>query len=441
MFVESNRFLPWSGRRYIVSQYGQVCNSLGEVLQQSTIDGHQYVELDWVYGRRQYLISILVLTAFGLLALPDHLFDQIEPLFKDGSPTNLTPGNIFYRFKDGPLEVEGRPGFYYVPMYSTYAINERGELINLESGQYKTWSVTRGGGPKNQTGGYCYTRVVTDSGFSRVLFRHRALCMVFKPYDERMPELVVNHRNGCPGDDRLENLEWVTYKRNNAHAIETGLKKNNSMAVLVKNLKSGEIVRYPSVSECARATFGKRAEKTVFRRIRNSPQVRYADDLVFKLDDGSEWADYNTATLRRTGQEDIAARNVFTGEIIIFRGTAEGEKLLGVKSGTILKHAKTNENLPIGGYNFRYVGNDATWPKHPERNLLIYRDNPIYPRDGIILRNIENDEELFLTSTTKACVKFKLSKSGVWDHIRNGKPVNGKYKLIPYKLKDNIVLA
>lgn len=441
MFVESNRFLPWSCRRYLVTQYGQVLSSSGEELQKFVIDGHQCVELDWINGREVYRVALLVLLAYGLISLPDHLFNQIEPLYRDGSNSNLSAANLLYRFKCGKLEVEDRPGFYYVPMYTTYAINARGDLINLESSQSKTWSVTKGGGPKNQTGGYHYTRVVTDSGFSRVLFRHRALCMVFKPYDESMPSLVVNHLNGRPGDDCLENLEWVTYKRNNEHAIETGLKRNSSMACFAKNLESGEVTRYSSVSACARALFGFRAESTVLNRIRNKEPIRYTDNLVFKLDDGSDWRDYSGATLRHSGKDELVARNVFTGELFKFNGTVAGERLLGVKSATILKHAKTLEILPVGGYNFRYADDAMNWPIHPEKNLRIYKDHPIHPRDGVIALDTTTGAEEFCTSTSKAGVRFKLSKSGTWDRIRNGTLVNGKFRLILYKLKENIVLA
>lgn len=61
--------------------------------------------------------------------------------------------------------------------------------------------------------------------YNKTYYIHRLVAKAFIPNPQFKP--CVNHINGIKTDNRIENLEWVTYSENNSHAYKTGLKQVN----------------------------------------------------------------------------------------------------------------------------------------------------------------------------------------------------------------------
>lgn len=75
--------------------------------------------------------------------------------------------------------------------------------------------------------GYPMVSLIDSKGKKKSFLIHRLIAQSFIPNPDK--KRCVNHINGIKTDNRIENLEWVTSKENNIHALSNGLRKKPSM--------------------------------------------------------------------------------------------------------------------------------------------------------------------------------------------------------------------
>lgn len=339
--------------------------------------------------------------------LPEKYWDKIVIVDRDKK---------IYRFSS-PVEVEGHPGFYYIPGLENYAIARDGILINLVSGRYRTWSVTKSTAKHNgRRMGYRVSHCLTNNGKRTGVSRHRLLALTFIPFNASPVPLVVNHINGVPGDDRIENLEWCTYSENNQHAYDTGLV--TTTPILYWNTLTNETMDFKTIFACSKY-LGLSFTCVKERSLR--PNVEWSDGMRFKVNDGNPWPEIiERVTTTRVRQ--IAALDIFANVVTIFQDAKAAEKVTGVGNKTVLWHCERSQDSPINGFNFRYFPVQVDFPKHCERSLAIYRKFPKGLKTmGIIVRNAEGVEIDFLESANLFSEKYGVPMGTLYGLLRIGR--------------------
>lgn len=93
-----------------------------------------------------------------------------------------------------------------------------GKIVTYKGRQFKNEYTDRDG----------YHKVgLTHCGKYKTVHVHRLVAIAFlgEPNDKT---LVVNHIDSNPGNNRIENLEWVTQQQNCLHSFNFGKRKENS---------------------------------------------------------------------------------------------------------------------------------------------------------------------------------------------------------------------
>lgn len=142
-----------------------------------------------------------------------------------------------------------------------YEVSNKGRVRRLFKGTKGTLDRI----VKGQTSPHGYHRVqLTFNGKIKYLFAHRLAALSFIDNPENKP--FVNHIDGNKLNNNIENLEWVTGKENNIHAIKMGLStpsvkragkkahKLNKRKINQYDLSGNYIKTYSSITEAKKKT-------------------------------------------------------------------------------------------------------------------------------------------------------------------------------------------
>ncbi len=379
-------------------------------------------------------LAALIAVCYCDIKISPKLWNRIVPIYRNNKPTDVSSENVIYSF-DGPLEDPLNVGYYIVPFYTTFAISSVGEIISRFNKRVRTWTLISSQRNKNIKGSYRVTNGYHDiKGKVTNCSRHRSMCLVFNRYFVDPLPMVVNHKDGIPGNDVPTNLELVTYSANSKHAFETNLHPEQVVAVKYKNWITGAEASFHSVVKASKA-LGMDCS-TIHRRLASDKKsLRFKDGHRFKLDDDLPWCELDSATINIQTSRTIIAYNVFTKTIKEYGSESIAAEDTKINGRTIGNFIRRNQTRPINGFIFRNKNDNPIFPNFTERQLDCFKEHPMHSPIPIIAKHVVTGEELFFTSPEKAGEHFQLNKGHITKMARWKKCVKG-YALEQLQLTD-----
>lgn len=227
--------------------------------------------------------------------------------------------------------------FVEIKDHPDFVINKSGVVKNIKTGNVLSGSIGNSG--------YLSVRITDRHGRTKTWGLHRLLAWVFKANFGDMENMEVNHDDGNKLNNDLDNLDITTRRENVEHAGRNGLTEK-CKPILVKDIKTGEVRRYPSVISYAREVGI--SKDVVSSRCHRGENFHY-DGFQFKF--GWEEFDGSIKPVEHTGRDiPILVRDVFTKEVTEHGNSFLTAVALGLSIASISKYIRDTTQPVLKGF-------------------------------------------------------------------------------------------
>lgn len=236
-----------------------------------------------------------------------------------------------------------------IPDYNDYQVSNLGRVKSLKNKKERILI------PQDCNSYDKHQKVtLSKNGKSKKFFVHRLVMITFNPVDN-MNKLQVNHKDGNPLNNRLDNLEWVTETQNFEHyknilipqrrernELHIGLKPTPIEVTFINGIKNYYLGQEELISDL------NISRNTLARWKINPPQEIISIKNIKKLPEN-----YHNSQIK-IRKKSIPRQIIITfldNTTKIFDNGYEADKYFNLSKGTILRWKKITKDKKPNKYN------------------------------------------------------------------------------------------
>ena len=337
---------------YHFNEHGQVFDPKNELVAvRHSVTGRLLVKIkidqNHKYSRRS--VARLILGTVD----PKENEHWLSVRHKDGDITNVRPDNL--EWSEELYVPDCSENCCVIPGFSQYTITREGEVVDTLTGLTKERYVVREDGR---------TSVRLWSGTRHVqigVYRLMALTYLTHPHDT--DHLWVNHLDGIPAHDFLENIEWCTPGENTSHAYSTGLRDGNR-TILARNVMTGEISEHQTLADLARKINSTPAR--IYMYLSGRVISKFSIHLGYQFKYGDDPAPWGGPT-RSWTDRGILVRTLADNKVVRVSSPWQVTKMTGIPEASV-------RSLLQGEYIRPWFGRMVQWQPSPDCLEAVWPD-------------------------------------------------------------------